>query len=70
MKRCVACLQMMSGRDRHARCQKCRQGGWFSVRPVRDDYPTHIIEAKYIRAQWAKNPRMAQAALARMGRAA
>lgn len=70
MKRCIACLADMSIRDRHVRCQKCRQGGSFSVKPVTDDYPHHIIEARYLRALWAKNPRMAQAALARMGRAA
>lgn len=70
MKQCVACPQLMSWRDRHKRCQKCRQAGSYIAARVRDDYPLHIIEARYIRAVWASNPAKAQRLLAQMRAAA
>jgi hypothetical protein len=70
---CLSCpSRAIMGRDYCWRCkqqrerqQKSEQRRKAGIRPRYES--AHVIDMLYIRAQWAKNPRMA---LARMGRAA
>lgn len=61
------CWRCKQRRERQQAAAQRRKAG---MTPRRADYSPDVIELRFIRALWAKNPRMAQAALARMGRAA